>query len=319
MTHVIGIDGGGTKTAAVMADATGTIIARATAGPTNPNLISKNELQHTLGELLLELGNQATEQYKKVTHLFAGVSGAGVEQSRIDLFHVLTNLVSESITIRVEPDTVNALYSGTYGKPGIVQIAGTGSITYGINNKSEHDRVGGWGYLFGDEGSGFDIGRQGVMAVLKSDDGRGPKTILTEKMYAFFGVTHARDLIQKVYTAEVPKNEISVLSRIVFQAYKEKDLAAMAIINGVAKEISINIKTLYEKHFDVNETVKTVLCGGIFNEKEIMPQLIKRELTDFSRIKLWMPEMPPVGGSVIGAYLMHGSLPGPAIIKKLIT
>lgn len=319
MTYVIGIDGGGTKTKAVIADGTGAIIASETVGPTNPNLISTEELHHTLDVLLRGLGSQAPEQYKKVTYLFAGVSGAGVEQSRISLFHVLTKLVSDYVTIRVESDTINALYSGTFGKPGIVQIAGTGSITYGINNKSEHDRVGGWGYLFGDEGSGFDIGRQGIMAVLKSDDGRGPKTILTEKIYAFFGVTHARDLIQKVYTATVPKNDISPLSRVVFQAYKKNDPAAVAIINGVAKEISISIKTLYKKLFDFNETVDAVLCGGVFNEIDIVPPLIKRELGDLSRIKPCIPEMSPVGGSVIGAYLMQGSLPGPTIIKKMIT
>lgn len=319
MTYVIGIDGGGTKTTAVMADATGTIIASTTGGPTNPNLIPTEELHHTLDTLLKQLESQAMAYYKKVSFLFAGISGAGVEQSRTELFRILTELVPSTIAIQVEADTINALYSGTYGKPGIVQIAGTGSITYGINNKSQHDRVGGWGYLFGDEGSGFDIGRQGIMAVLKADDARGSETMLSNRMYTFFDVKNARDLIQKIYTATVPKNEISPLSQIVFQAYKENDAVAVAIIESVAKEISYSIKTLYQKLFEKDEIVKVVLCGGVFNEKNILPNLIKKELDHLTCISAYIPELPPVGGSVIGAYLIHESTLEPTIIKKLIS
>ncbi|MBM7601907.1 N-acetylglucosamine kinase-like BadF-type ATPase [Virgibacillus halotolerans] len=319
MTYLIGIDGGGTKTVAILADSDGTIIASATAGPTNPNVVPKKDLQHTFETLLKRLETQEPDPYKKATLLFAGISGAGIKQSRTDLIHILTGLVSTRITVQVESDTINALYSGTFGEPGIVQIAGTGSITYGINNQSEHDRVGGWGYLFGDEGSGFDIGRQGIMSVLKSDDGRGEETILTTMLYTYFNVMEARALIQKIYTASSPKNEISPLSRIVFSAYKKGDLVASKIIDNVIGELSASILTLYRKLFDTQEVVKVVLCGGVFNEEDILPKLIKAELNDFKQISIHVPEMPPVGGSIIGSYLMQGSLPNINVVNNIIT
>lgn len=319
MGNVIGVDGGGTKTAGVMANAEGKVIARATAGPTNPNIVSKEILLQTFEVLFKDLEAQAPKQYKHVQHLFAGVSGAGIKQSHAELVNVLTKLIPGDVTIQVEPDTVNALYSGTYGEPGIVQIAGTGSITYGINNRSEYDRVGGWGYLFGDEGSGFDIGRQGMTAVLQSDDGRGMETMLTNMFYACFDVIDARELIQEIYTASTPKDKISPLSKIVFEAYRKNDPVAVKIINKATVALSVSVLTLYRKLFDMHEPVKVVLCGGIFKEQDIVPKLIKQELNDFKQIKVHIPKMPPVGGSLIGAYIMQGLPPHKAIINNILT
>lgn len=90
------------------------------------------------------------------------------------------------IKVIVENDAICALASGTYGESGIVLIAGTGSISYCYNKKTnELNRVGGWGYVLGDEGSGYDIGRQALVAIMKSYDGRGKSTQLTEALKTF--------------------------------------------------------------------------------------------------------------------------------------
>ncbi len=318
MTNVIGIDGGGTKTEAVMADTDGIVLARAAAGPTNPNLISGSALQNTFRSLLRDLADQAPGPFKNVKRLFAGISGAALKQSGKELLHILEELLPADIAIQVEPDTINALYSGTYGEPGIVQIAGTGSITYGVNNQLEHGRVGGWGYLFGDEGSGFDIGRQGVVSVLKALDGRDTKTMLTEMLCTYFNVTNEYELIRKIYKAPAPKSEISPLSKIVFDAYKKEDPAAVRIIGEAVDSTCFSILTLYKKLFDVSETVKVILSGGVFNE-EIMSNAIKENFCGFTGLTIYNPIMPPVGGSLIGAYLINGSQPDEAVTKNIGT
>jgi N-acetylglucosamine kinase-like BadF-type ATPase len=312
----LGIDGGGTKTVAAIADINGNIIAQTRVGSTNPNSCSEQELEKTLRELFNALEKQVLDDFRRITYLFAGIAGAGIEANKILLKEMIKQFVPANTSIHVEPDTINALYSGTYGKPGIVQISGTGSITYGINHNLKHDRVGGWGYLLGDEGSGYDIGRQGIMAVLKAYDGRGPETIMTQLMFTYFNIDNGHDLIHQIYTSLTPKNEIAALSKIVIQSYQKQDPEADRIIGNVIQEITLSIETLYKKLFSEHDKVKVVLCGGVFSEKAIS-ELVKNSLRNDPNKMVVLPDMPPVGGSLIGAYVMSGEHPTNDIIKNI--
>ncbi|WP_174614316.1 N-acetylglucosamine kinase [Virgibacillus ihumii] len=317
MEYVAGIDGGGTKTVAILADLDGTIVAQTSGGPTNPNVISGNKLFDTLKTLLDELEQMLPNALWNVSVLFAGIAGTGNNASRITVEQVLKQLLFNKTRIRVEPDTINALYSGTYGKHGIVHISGTGSITYGINAHGVHGRVGGWGYLFGDEGSGYDIGRKGIMRALKAHDGRGPDTVLLKRISSDFEVSNPYDLVRKIYTSESPKNKISPVAKLVFQAYKQNDIVAQQIISDTSQEIKESIGTLYMKLFEKGQNVKVVLCGGVFQEKEILPRLLKEELKHDSNIELIMPNISPAGGAIIGAFLMRNGQLNHSVIKKL--
>ncbi|MFC4557591.1 N-acetylglucosamine kinase [Virgibacillus kekensis] len=320
MDHVIGIDGGGTKTSAVIADSDGRIIIKAIAGPTNPNVVPHDEVFETLSTLFNELKNQFAGTALNITTVFAGVSGAGNDTAKKALMEMISKLVDATVEVVVEADPINALYSGTYGQPGIVQISGTGSITYGINSESEHGRVGGWGYLFGDEGSGYDLGRQGVIAVLKAADGRGKKTILQENILEYFQVNNEFDLVQNIYTAPSPKSEISAISRMVLEAYRKEDKVAREIVADIVKEMGVSINTLHQKLFNEREKVKVVLCGGVFKDKDILPQLLKAELKEAEYLQLTAPEMSPVGGSVIGALLhQNKEKPREEVIQTIIS
>ncbi|MFC4023910.1 N-acetylglucosamine kinase [Oceanobacillus longus] len=316
MGFVLGIDGGGTKTVAAIADRNGDILAQTRTGSTNPNATSKQELEKIFRGLFSVLEEQLPDSFQKITHLFAGIAGAGNKANQIFLKEMIKRFVPATTSVVVEPDTINALYSGTYGKPGIVQISGTGSITYGIDSSLKHARVGGWGYLLGDEGSGYDIGRQGMMAVLKAYDGRGIDTDMSQKMFTFFKVDNGQDLIQKIYTSPRPKNEISALSKIVIQSYHKQDPVAEGIIANVIEEITCSIETLYKKLFSEHDKVRVVLCGGVFSEKTIS-ELIKKSLSKNPHTTVVLPDMPPVGGSIIGAYVLQGELPTKEMIKNI--
>lgn len=317
MEYVMGIDGGGTKTHVIVADRRGNIVAEATAGATNPNTVAAKELEREFQGLFLTLKKQNSAALKDTAAVFAGMSGAGSIGNKTKLHKLLQELLPGDTAVQVEMDTVNALYSGTYGSPGIVQIAGTGSITYGVNAERAEMRVGGWGYLFGDEGSGYAIGRQGLAAALKYFDGRGAETRLLELICKHFSVNHPQKLITKVYAAASPKSEISPLSKIVFQAYKEGDIVATNILLGSAQELAHNIRTVYTKLFKKNKETAVVLCGGVFNEKDIIPEMVKNELSGNQGIQLILPDIPPVMGSVIGAYQMKRININAAIINNL--
>lgn len=318
MGYVIGIDGGGTKTEIVLADLKGSVFAKSLGGPTNPNLIDAVRLEQNFRKLFQQIQLKAPQEYQQVTSVFAGISGAGTEEAQEKIRCILSRIISEDVHIQVQPDSINALYSGTFGAPGIVQIAGTGSITYGINERNEHCRIGGWGYLFGDEGSGFDFGKQAVIAVLAELDGIGPKTKLTERLLNHFNVPNGRMLISKIYHSAVPKDELSPLSKVVFQVYKENDTVAIEIIKSAAKRLVDSILSLYDQHYKSNINVKVVLCGGVFKEKMILPRLIEQELLNYKYLQVVQPKMQPAGGSLIGAYLIENQIPTDEMINNMI-
>jgi len=317
MGYVIGMDGGGTKTIAVIADETGAVKASASAGPTNPNVLSSETLKTTIRHLYHQLQQQAPGAYEKVETVFAGISGAGREETQHMVMKIITNHLSSSTDIQVVPDSINALYTGTFGKPGIVQIAGTGSITYGINKENEHRRVGGWGFLFGDTGSGYDLGRRAIIAVLEAEDSVGERTVLKELLFEYFHVQNARELIEKVYAAQSPRREISSLSKIVFQAYKKNDLITVGFINEVVKNISSHIQSVYTQLFQYQERVPVVLVGGLFSDTTILPSLLENELKCTPTLTIYLPKLSPVGGSVIGGLLMQKVQINKTIIKQI--
>jgi len=307
MNYVIGIDGGGTKTQVVLADRDGNVVTNKVYGSTNPNAVSKEALMEIFNQVFQDIEGEVPNSLQYVTSVFAGIAGAGTTESALHIADILTPYFSQETTIKVEPDSINALYSGTFGKPGIVQISGTGSITYGINRNQEQGRVGGWGYLLGDEGSGYDVGKKGIQAVLQFVDGRGPNTLLLEMLFDLYNVRTGRELIDKIYHSDSPKLEISRLSKLVFKAFEKKDAVAVSILREVAKQIAQSIITLDQKLFTEEEKVAVILCGGLFANSSILSTLLQDALIDYpKRMSLVTPEFPPVVGSLVGAYLQIG-------------
>src|SRR5207244_5439169 len=124
--------------------------------------------------------------------------------------------------ILVVNDALIALQAGVGHDPGIVIVSGTGSIAYGRNGRGEASRAGGWGYVLGDEGSGYWIGRLALRAVVRHADGRGRSTSLTPRLLAHFGAERAAGLIQKVYHEELSPAAIAAVAHYVQQARSEE-------------------------------------------------------------------------------------------------
>ncbi|GAA0590055.1 N-acetylglucosamine kinase [Virgibacillus siamensis] len=319
-SYVIGIDGGGTKTEAVLADDCGNIITTVKVGPTNPNAISEIKLLQTFEELFNQLKDRTSVCFKKVTTIFAGISGAASKESSQQIYQIISRCVPSWISIHIEPDSINALYSGTYGKPGIVQICGTGSITYGMNDNMVHGRVGGWGHLFGDEGSGYDIGKQGISAALEYFDGRGLETVLLHKFYNEYQAENGREIIERIYKSSNSKQIISAASKIVFNAFKEDDIVSKQIILGVSNQIVNNIQTLRKQLFDgCYGNIEVILCGGVFNDQTVLLPIVRRKLfaSDIN-LSVIAPKLPPVGGAVAGAFMKSGKELNSKVIERFI-
>jgi N-acetylglucosamine kinase-like BadF-type ATPase len=121
--------------------------------------------------------------------------------------------------------------------PGVALIAGTGSIALGVDRAGRVVRVGGWGHLIGDEGSGYDIGRRALQAALRMADGRDPRGLLLDRVLAHFGAAGHEDLIERVYT-QPAKSAIAALAPGVLLAARAGDPQARAIVGAAANELA---------------------------------------------------------------------------------
>lgn len=304
MDYIIGLDGGGTTTRALLADSKGSVYADTVAGPSNLNAVSETVVQETLKQVFSDLKKQAPQLFFKATIVFCGIAGSSTVYNSSKLHEVLKEISPSFASIFLEIDALNALYSGTLGNPGIVQIAGTGTISYGIDQEKNQLRLGGWGHLLGDEGSGYSIGRQAITLALKVYDGRENPDILSENVFEFFCTKTGEKLINKVYAAESPRELIASASKCVFAAYQQKDINATIIIKRACQEISNNIIAIYRKLWQDESEIKVVLCGGVFNDSSVMPPIIQENLNQqMNLLKILLPELPPVGGSIIGGIL----------------
>lgn len=305
MRYVLGIDGGGTKTTGLIADETGKAIAEATVGASNPNIVSTTELVNTFSKLKAKLEMKNQEAFSKVDRLYAGISGTGHPSAQKKIHDVLSNVMTAGVSITIDNDAIIALYSGTLGKPGIVQISGTGSITYGINHEGKRDRVGGWGHFIGEKGGGYGLGSDALQAVFAAHDQLGPPTLLEKTVPSFFDEQTPPDLIPLIYQASSPKETIASLGRLVMEAADQNDDVATDILYRNGYNIGQYIKTLAAKLFQNDTFIPVVLAGGLFNRIDLFQQAIEDGTEDYlSSIQLIKPEEPPVHGAVMAALMM---------------
>ncbi|MEH7379506.1 BadF/BadG/BcrA/BcrD ATPase family protein [Bacillus sp. JJ1533] len=307
--YVLGIDGGGTKTKGMIADENGNVYAVAQVGATNQNGADMQSIEKEFESLFLSLKNQSKEAFNNLHTIFAGIAGVDRPEAKKIAEEILGELGPSKAAIIVDNDGVNALYSGTLGAPGIVQICGTGSITFGVNEKGERKRVGGWGYLIDDEGSSYELGREALHAIFKAYDHRGPKTALTEKIVQHFQITDPSDLISIVYNAKHPREVIAPLSRYVTEAVDQGDKVAKELIQESGSKIACSIHHLYNQLFPFNEKeIPVVLVGGLFTRSDLYIPIIDTLLQQISLpLKLVTPHIEPVGGAVAAGVIHTGS------------
>lgn len=258
---VLGIDVGGTKTVCLLADADERIIAEAREDGAN--------LQGA-GELALEkVLHSAMEKTLEGTGVIPSaicLGIAGVDRASDEaIVRSIMNRIAYKAKILVVNDALIALQAGIRSDAGIVVVSGTGSIAYGRNDHGEASRAGGWGYVLGDEGSGYWIGRLALRAVVRHADGRGRVTSLTPRLLGHFGVTRATELIHKIYHDEIGPKSIAAVAKYVQHARDEGDAVATGILNRAADEL-VTAATAVMSRLDLTERHFTfVLAGGMFH------------------------------------------------------
>ena len=303
MRLFLGVDGGQSGTTAVIGDEGGRILGTGEAGPCN----------HAA----------AGEGRAKLERAIAGSVGAACTQAGLDAAAVRFEAACFGMSggpddkreilaaaLRVErlvvtDDAVIALAGAIGTGQGIITIAGTGSIAFGRNPAGRTARAGGWGYIFGDEGGGFDIARQAARAVLRLEEGWGPPTVLRETLLGATGSENANQMLHRFYTGEWPRSRVATLARLVDGAAVEKDAVARAILRGAAQQLAMLAGAVREELWAPGAELEIAYIGGVFQSRLLLESF--RALVELQEgVRCGAPRRGPAEGALREAYRSAG-------------
>lgn len=272
---VIGVDGGGSKTHVIVADADGRERVSAEGGPSAiaPGRAARSA-DAIAAAVATALAGEDLEQ-TTVAVLVVGLAGVGREEERraLELELSRRSLAEE---VFVEPDAAIALADAFGEGPGVLLVAGTGSIAYGRGPTGEVARCGGWGPNIGDEGSGTWIGRRALSVVAAAADGREPPTALTGAILTAAQVNEPEDLIPWIAAAD--NALIAALAPVVFTV-AHSDARANAIVDFAAEELVLHVRSLAQRLFgDERAAVPVALAGGLLKRGSLLRRKVEHRL-----------------------------------------
>lgn len=255
----VGLDGGGTRTTVLVTDAAGAELARVEGEAGIVDAREPAARATVLRELVLRALERAGAA-PPAAALCCALAGAGREPERRALRAALEPL-GIARAIRIVGDGEAAFHDAFGAGPGILLIAGTGSIAWGRAADGRTARAGGWGQALGDEGSGYALGLAGLRAVARAHDGRGPDTALTEALLAATGVGAPEELIG--WVARADKAAVAALAPRVAAAAAAGDAVAAAIVRQAAGELAAHVAALHERLGPWPGTVSVAFSGGL--------------------------------------------------------
>src|SRR5882672_1538419 len=293
--HVLGIDAGGTKTVCLLADERGKILAEG-RGP-GANLHSAGELE--VEKVLHEVMEDAIGD-RDITPAAICLGIAGVDrEDEARTVRAIMRRIGHKSRVLVVNDALIALVAGAKDAPGIVIIAGTGSIVYGRNAGGQAARAGGWGHMIGDEGSGYWIGREAVAAVMRAADGRGPATRLSDDILAHFSVNDVSQLPRIVYDREIPRMRVAALGPIVEGAVSAGDAVAMRILERAVDELMLGALSVATRLEMRGDAFTFYLAGGVFRVVPSLAAVLPRRLVEVApRCQVQLLDEEPAVGAV---------------------
>lgn len=299
MNCVLGLDGGGTKTKGVVCNERGHVLGSGTAGPSNYQVVGKEQVKASLAEAAARAIEAAGIEREDVSAVCLGMAGLD-SQTDYDVIWCLVQEIDLPGEVHLVNDAVVALAGATAGRPGVVVNAGTGAIAFGVNEQGESRRASGWGHILGDEGSGYDIGRRGIIASLRAHDGRGPATSLVHRLCQHFGLAEMEDIIALVYRREMPPSQIAAFAPVVTQAAREGDEVAAEILCCAGRELALAALAVLQGLGMEGMKVEVAVVGGTLEADEFVQQsfeeAIKREA---SHVQVIAPRFEPAVGAAL--------------------
>jgi N-acetylglucosamine kinase-like BadF-type ATPase len=293
--HVLGIDAGGTKTVCLLADERGSILSRGRGAGANLHAAGAQAVEQVLRDVVSEaIGDRGIVP----AAICLGIAGVDREDEARTVRDVMRRIAPQSRVLVVN-DALIALVAGAKDAPGIVIIAGTGSIAYGRNAAGDAARAGGRGHMIGDEGSGYWIGREALAAVMRASDGRGPATGLTREIFTHFNVDDASRLPRIVYDREMPRMRVAALGPIVQRVAEQGDAVTTRILERAADELVLAARSVAAQLEMRGDEFTIYLAGGVFRVVPWLAKELPRRLAEVApRCQVQILDEEPAVGAV---------------------
>lgn len=288
----IGVDGGGSNLRVGLVRPDRTLLAGATRGSANPNAVGRETAAERIQDALREV--VAGVDPDRIAGVGIGIAGAPADRDDAWLRAVVAPVLPQ-VRVAASSDHEVALVAAHGERYGLLILSGTGSNVYAVNRQGQSAQVGGWGYLLGDEGSGYWMGVEALRALTHHVDGRGHGTRLTDRILARLNLDHAKDLIAWIYEANRHR-EIAALAELVLELAAEVgDSLALAIIEHAAQELKQQADAaLHRVH---TASLPVAFTGGLLER----PNLLSQRLCEL----LGLPDLPKMRYSqVVGAAIL---------------
>ncbi|TWU17774.1 BadF/BadG/BcrA/BcrD ATPase family protein [Novipirellula galeiformis] len=298
---ILGIDGGGSKTVAWLArrnhQCRTETIGRGRSGPSNGRSVGFDQATANLDLAIDAVFADAKRTRTTVASACLSLAGADREAEQ-QLIRTWAEQCQLSHRITITNDAMPVLYAASRDGVGIALISGTGSLAIGRSADGSTARCGGWGGLFGDEGSGYQIGVAGLRAAARAADGRGPQTSLLPSILEHYQITSPSELIPVIYSEQTNRASIARLALIVFAAAESGDVAAGDIIESAAAELCEMVTALATRLGFAETPFAFAVTGGVLTQQPRFADRLCQLLSDVGLQPQIHPIREPVAGAV---------------------
>lgn len=287
-----GIDGGQSGTTAVVGDASGAILGRGNAGPADEVAqdASSTRLHDALsGALRAAVAQAGLDPASRFAAIVAGISGY---EGRV--YGKAPELPADALTLMHDAPVAHAGALG--GEPGIVVIAGTGSVAYGVNENGEALTAGGWGYLFGDEGSAFWIAREALARAMRAED-LGVSDPLAGSLLRHFELPSLRAIARAFYTNRVSRDCVAAYARELLQTAAREDTGAGTLCDEAAGALA-GLAASTAGRLGMKAPPVAVI-GGLMNDPAFRQRTYEALRKSFGRDTAVDPKGDPATGALL--------------------
>jgi len=314
----LGVDGGQTGTRAVVVGADGGVLCRAQAGGTIHALAPGGE--PVLREALTAIRDRVRAAGCDPDVVFLGLTGVvpGTASEPIGVA-VAADVWPSSIRI-VEGDGIIAWAGATGGAPGVAATAGTGSVVVAINERGDRAETGGWGYLFGDQGSGWHIGSDAIRLMLRQWDRTRSITAVGRTILERTAAATVPEVPDRVSAADLDHRDVARLAEPIIALARRGDEEAAGIVAGAAADFAVDVAAAVDRLDWEEEPVLVGVLGKIFRAGPVYrdPFLAALQGLTARRVRLADPVLTGLGGAVLLAMRAGGIAPTPALIETLV-
>ncbi len=297
---ILAIDGGGSRTRCLAINREAKILGAGGGGASNHLLVDKKIVKASLSEAVKTALAQAGIKLPDVACVSAGLAGVDFDGSGADEMNDLIRELGFTNTVIVG-DMVIAHAGALAGSVGVLALAGTGSSILGIGADGTRVKVGGWGPIYGDEGSAYRIAQNCLRAAARSFDGRGEKTALLGGITSALGLKNFSETVGRIYVEKMEPREIAALSRVAYEIAERGDKAAIKIFHQAGDELAESVAAALRRLGLAETGAKVSYQGSVLEACALIRERFTESLIeDLPSVEIVPPRFKPV----IGAFLL---------------